>query len=115
MKRTTIILLISLVICLFCIISITVAPVINDLLDNFTSWGKLNCQLFSDISEYSSTINTHFQNQKLKNLCRRQNAMYALEYAAFTINLFFGVILTQSSPYSLLSQCPQDEISHPLY
>ena len=95
MKKTSIILIISLIICLFCVISISVAPVINNLLDNFTTWGKLNCELYSDIAEYSSTINTHFENQKLKNLCRRQNAMYSLEYAAFIINLFLAAILAQ--------------------
>lgn len=95
MKKTSIILIISLIICLFCVISISVAPVINNLLDNFTTWGKLNCELYSDIAEYSSTINTHFENQKLKNLCRRQNAMYSLEYAAFIINIFIAAILAQ--------------------
>ena len=95
MKKTSIILIRSLIICLFCVISISVAPVINNLLDNFTTWGKLNCELYSDIAEYSSTINTHFENQKLKNLCRRQNAMYSLEYAAFIINIFIAAILAQ--------------------
>ena len=95
MKKTSIILIISLIICLFCVISISVAPVINNLLDNFTTWGKLNCELYSDIAEYSSTINTHFENQKLKNLCRRQNAMYSLEYSAFIINIFIAAILAQ--------------------
>ena len=54
MKKTSIILIISLIICLFCVISISVAPVINNLLDNFTTWGKLNCELYSEIAEYSS-------------------------------------------------------------
>lgn len=95
MKNTTIVLFVSLVICLFCVISITIAPVMNNLLDNFTQWGKLNCELYSDRSEYSSTLNDHFSNQRLKNLCRRQNAMYALEYSAFIINLFLSIILAQ--------------------
>lgn len=95
MKNTTIILLISLVISGFCLISICVAPVMNNLLDNFTNWGKLNCQRFADIAEYSSTLNTHFENEKLKKLCRRQNAMYGLEYSALIINLAFGILLAQ--------------------
>lgn len=95
MKNTTIVLLISLVICFFCIISICVAPVINNLLDSFTQWGKLNCELYSDKSEYSATLNDHFQNKKLKNLCLRQNAMYNLELSSFIINLFLAALLAQ--------------------
>ena len=95
MKNTTVVLLISLIICTFCLVSICVAPVINNLLNNFSQWGKLNCDYYSDRSEYSSTLNDHFQNQKLKNLCRRQNAMYGLEYSAFIINLFLAVLLSQ--------------------
>lgn len=95
MKNTTKILIISLIISLFCIICITVAPVINNLLDKFTLWGKLNCEYYSDKAEYSSPLNDHFKNQNLENLCSRQNAMYNLEYSAFIINLFFGVICAQ--------------------
>lgn len=95
MKNTTVVLLISLIICTFCLVSICVAPVINNLLNNFSQWGKLNCDYYSDRSEYSSTLNDHFQNQKLKNLCRRQNAMYGLEYSAFIINLFLAALLSQ--------------------
>ena len=97
MKNTTFILIISLTISLFCIISICVAPVINNLLDKFTNWGKLNCEYYSDIAEYSSQLNTHFENQKLEKLCRRQNAMYGLEYSAFIINLVLAASLAQLS------------------
>ena len=95
MKKTSIILIISLIVCLFCVISISVITVINNLLDNFATWEKLNCEFYSDIAEYSSTINTHFENKKLKNLCHRQNAMYSLEYSAFIINIFIASILAQ--------------------
>ena len=97
MKNTTFILIISLTISVFCIISICVAPVINNLLDKFTNWGKLNCEYYSDIAEYSSQLNTHFENQKLEKLCRRQNAMYGLEYSAFIINLVLAASLAQLS------------------
>ena len=95
MKKTTIILLISLIISVFCLISICIAPVINNLLDNFTNWGKQNCELYSDIAEYSSTLNVYFENINQKSLCRRQNAMYGLEYSAFIINLLLGILLSQ--------------------
>ena len=97
MKYTSIILLISIIISLFCIISISVAPVINNLLDKFSLWGKLNCEYYADRAEYSSPLNEHFKSQKLENLCRRQNAMYNLEYSSFIINLFLGVVCAQLS------------------
>ena len=78
MKKTTIILLISLIISLFCLISIYIALVINNLFDKFTNWRKRNCELYSDIAEYSSTLNIYFENINQKSLCRRQKAMYGL-------------------------------------
>ena len=95
MKNTTKILFISLIISLFSLISICVAPVINNLLDNFTNWGKQNCELYSDIAEYSSTLNVYFDYLNQKSLCRRQNAVYGLEYAALIINLILGILLSQ--------------------
>ena len=95
MKNTTKIFFISLIISLFCLISICIAPVINNLLDNFTNWGKQNCELYSDIAEYSSTLNDYFDNLNQKSLCRRQNAVYGLEYTALVINLILGIILSQ--------------------
>ena len=95
MKNTTKILLISLAISLFCIISICVAPIMNNLLDKFTNWGKQNCELYSDIAEYSSTLNIYFENLNQKNLCRRQNAMSGLEYTSFILNLLLSILLSQ--------------------
>ena len=97
MKYASIILLISIIITIFCTISICVAPVINNLLDKFTLWGKLNCEYYSDKAEYSSPLNDYFKNQKLESLCRRQNAMYNLEYSSILINLFLGVVCAQLS------------------
>ena len=95
MKHTTKIFFISLIISLFCLISFCIAPVINNLLDIFSNWGKQNCELYSDMAEYSSTLNNYFSNLNQKSLCRRQNAVYGLEYTSLILNLTLGILLSQ--------------------
>ena len=56
MNKTLILLLISLAVLVLSVICVTVAPIINNLLGNFTSWGKNNCQFYSDVAKYTKEL-----------------------------------------------------------
>ena len=95
MNKTLILLLISLAVLVLSVICVTVAPIINDLLGNFTSWGKNNCQYFSDVAKYTKELDDKYKNEKYNNLCIRQKAMYGLEYSAFIFDLAIGFLIGQ--------------------
>ena len=97
MNKTVILLFISLAVLIFSIISVSVAPIINDLLGNFTSWGKHNCQLYSDKAKYTKELDVKYKNERERDLCNRQNAMYGLEYSAFIFDLCLGFLIAQLS------------------
>lgn len=97
MNKTVILLFISLAVLIFSIISVSVAPIINDLLGNFTSWGKHNCQSYSDKAKYTKELDEKYKNERSRDLCNRQNAMYGLEYSAFIFDLCLGFLIAQLS------------------
>ena len=97
MNKTLILLFISLAVLIFSIISISVAPIINNLLSNFTTWGKNNCQYFADVAKYTKQLDEKYKNEKYRNVCIRQNAMYGLEYSAFIFDLAIGFLIGQLS------------------
>jgi hypothetical protein len=97
MNKTVILLFISLAVLILSIICVCVAPIINNLLGNFTSWGKDNCQYFSDKAKYTHELDEKFIAEKYRNICIRQNAMYGLEYTAFIFDLCLGFLCAQLS------------------
>ena len=88
MKKNTLILIISTLIALLSGAILAVGPITNKKIG--TNWGYQNCGLISDqidLLEHDS--------QRLKDmryLCRRQKAMYDMEYCAFIINVIAGFI-----------------------
>ena len=97
MNKTVILLFISLAVLILSIICVSVAPIINNLLGNFTSWGKHNCQLYSDKAKYTKELDVKYKNERERDLCNRQNAMYGLEYSAFIFDLCLGFLIAQLS------------------
>ena len=95
MNKEVIFLFIALAILIFSIICISVAPVINNILGFFGRWGKFNCQYYADKAKYSDSLDEKFRQEKLRNLCYRQNAMYGLEFSSFIIDLGVGFICAQ--------------------
>ena len=95
MNKTLILLLISLAVLVLSVICVTVAPIINNLLGNFESWGKNNCQYYSDVAKYTTELDDKYKNEKYNNLCMRQKAMYGLEYSAFIFDLAIGFLIGQ--------------------
>ena len=95
MNKTVIFLFIAIAILIFSIICVSVAPIMNDILEKFTRWGKFNCKYYADQAKYSDSLDEKFKQEKLRNLCYRQNAMYGLEYSSFIIDLGLGFICAQ--------------------
>lgn len=95
MNKTVIFLFIAIAILIFSIICVSVAPIMNDILGKFTRWGKFNCKYYADQAKYSDSLDEKFKEEKLRNLCYRQNAMYGLEYSSFIIDLGLGFICAQ--------------------
>ena len=95
MNKTVIFLFIAIAVLIFSIICVSVAPIMNDILGKFTRWGKFNCKYYADQAKYSDSLDEKFKQEKLRNLCYRQNAMYGLEYSSFIIDLSLGFICAQ--------------------
>ena len=95
MNKTLILLFISLAVLVLSVICVTVAPIINNLLGNFASWGKNNCQYYSDEAKYTKQLDDKYKAEKNYNLCIRQKAMYGLEYSAFIFDLSLGFLIGQ--------------------
>ena len=95
MNKTVIFLFIAIAVLIFSIICVSVAPIMNDILGKFTRWGKFNCKYYADQAKYSDSLDEKFKEEKLRNLCYRQNAMYGLEYSSFIIDLGLGFICAQ--------------------
>ena len=62
-------LFISLAILIFSIISVSVAPKINNILGKFSRWGKFNWQYYADSAKYSESSDEKYREEKLRNLC----------------------------------------------
>jgi len=95
MNRRVIFLFIATAILLFSIICVSVAPIINNILDKFGDWGKGNCRYYADKAKYTKYLDEKDKNERLRNLCYRQNAMHGLEYSSFIIDLAIGFICAQ--------------------
>ena len=95
MNKTVIFLFIAISILLLSIISVSVAPIINNTLDKFDDWGKSNCRYYADEAKYAQDLDSKNKNEKKRNLCYRQNAMYGLEYSSFIIDLGIGFLCAQ--------------------
>ena len=95
MNKTVIFLFIATSILVLSIICVCVSPIINDILDKFSEWGKFNCQYYADKAKYTKSLDEKFKQDKIKNLCYRQNAMYGLEYSSFIIDLGISFICAQ--------------------
>lgn len=95
MNKTVIFLFIATGILLLSIIGVSVAPIINNTLNKFSDWGKINCQYYADQAKYANNLDTKNKNEKNRNLCYRQNAMHGLEYSSFIIDLGIGFLCAQ--------------------
>ena len=95
MNKTVIFLFIATGILILSIISISVAPIINNTLGRFGQWGKSNCRYYADKAKYAEDLDTKYKNEKNRNLCYRQNGMYVLEYTSFIIDLGIGFVCGQ--------------------
>ena len=95
MNKTLIFLCIATAILILSIISVSVAPIINNTLEMFGHWGKTNCRYYADQAKYANDLDTKNKNERNRNLCYRQNAMYGLEYASFIIDLGIGFLCGQ--------------------
>ena len=83
----------STIIFILSIITICCAPIINRLFYDFENWKSQNCELYSDLGDTKNIGLKDFENFRyLKNLCRRQKAMYNLEYASLIINASLSFI-----------------------
>ena len=95
MNKLVIFLFIAIAILLFSIISVSVAPIMNNILGKFGNWGKFNCNYYADQAKYSESLDEKYKQEKIRNLCYRQNAMYGLEYSSFIIDLGIGFLCAQ--------------------
>ena len=93
MKAKFIFFISSTIIFILSIIAICRAPIINKLHNNFDNWKSLNCEFYSDsISPHDIELKDFDNNRYLYNLCRRQKAMYNLEYASLIITASLSFI-----------------------
>jgi hypothetical protein len=93
MKAKFIFFISSTIIFILSIIAICCAPIINKLHNNFDNWKSLNCEFYSDsISPHDIELKDFDNNRYLYNLCRRQKAMYNLEYASLIITASLSFI-----------------------
>ncbi len=97
MNKELIFLIVSLSILGLSIICTLTAPIINNINDDFSRWGKINCKFFSDKESNSNDLDEIQRMKKLKNLCNRQKAMYNLEYISLILNIILSFITSQLS------------------
>ena len=101
MNYTLIFFLCAFAILILSAITICVAPIIN----NFSPiTGNRNCQLYSDDYDYSKSLYSKIPNptkddkkrldkkEKLSGICKRENAIYALEYTSLICDIALGGI-----------------------
>lgn len=88
MTKNTLVLILSTCIVILSAVILAVGPITNKKIGE--NWGYQNCGLLNDridsVTSGSQTL------KDMKNLCRRQKAMYDLEYCAFIINIVVGII-----------------------
>jgi uncharacterized protein YqhQ len=88
--KKTLFLIFSGAILIFSMISICCAPIINGDIIKASSWKTNNCKLKEDIYN----LNKDDDNKKEKNKCKRQKAMYGLEYSSLIADLILSLICT---------------------
>ena len=97
MNKELIFLIVSLSILGLSIICTLTAPIINNINDDFSRWGKINCKFYSDKESNSNDLDEIQRMKKLKHLCNRQKAMYNLEYISLILNIILSFITSQLS------------------
>ena len=88
MNKNTIVLILSIAITIISAAILAVGPITNKKIG--ANWGIQNCGLINDQLDTLT-----YDSEKLKDmkyLCRRQTAMYDLEYCAFIVNVVVGII-----------------------
>ena len=87
----------------FSIIVICTAPIITGVLPNSGKWNTQNCKLISDMYDiYEKNHKNPTEAQKIEiesykrtiPLCRRQNAMYSMEYTSIIFDVILSFICT---------------------
>ena len=87
----------------FSIIVICTAPIITGVLPNSGKWNTQNCKLISDMYDiYEKNHKNPTEAQKIEiesykrtiHLCRRQNAMYSMEYTSVIFDVILSFICT---------------------
>ena len=87
----------------FSIIVICTAPIITGVLPNSGKWNTQNCKLISDMYDiYEKNHKNPTEAQKIEiesykrtiHLCRRQNAMYSMEYTSIIFDVILSFICT---------------------
>ena len=87
----------------FSIIVICTAPIITGVLPNSGKWNTQNCKIISDeydIYEKNHKNPTETQKNRIESfkraipLCRRQNAMYSMEYTSIIFDVILSFICT---------------------
>lgn len=102
MNNILIFLFISIGILVLSAITISLAPIINDISNiSYNSPKDLDCEIFSNQQEISKYNLDTFQKLKtFKNICKRQKATHNLEYASLIISVFLSFLCAN---FSLLS------------
>lgn len=80
---------------IFSIISISVAPIMNNTLEKFNNWGKYDCQILSDEAEYAANLDERYTKEIERDLCYRRNGMSGLEYISFIMNIIICFVIAQ--------------------
>ena len=101
-NKVLIFLSISTIILILTAITISLAPIINDVSNLKSTFSQdLDCEVFSNPEKPSKSLLDETNRLKtFKNTCRRQKAMYNLEYDSLIINAVLAFICTN---FALLS------------
>lgn len=86
MRKISLFLILSTCLIILSAVVLAVGPITNKKIG--TNWGYQNCGLISDQSNLLNYDSEMLD--EMKNLCRREKAMYDLEYCAFIINIVLG-------------------------
>ena len=82
----------STIIFVLSVIAICCAPIINKI-SNLDDWKSHNCDIISDLESLDEIKLKDLENYRyLKNLCRRQKAMYNLEYSSLIITVSLSFV-----------------------
>ena len=96
----------SLTLFVLSIISICLAPIINNVIKGASNWRAHSCKIYKDFYDYYKNDKTYaFNSEKEKekylndmrkgrNYCNLKKGMYSLEYLSFIINIIFYSILS---------------------